>query len=94
MGQIVVGSAMFLSITYLVVRRSMTVALAAFAGVFLLVLGIFLFIQALKTRLDVTLFFLLATGIPVSAIYSIFVAALIWIQLENRDGNPTPSQAA
>jgi hypothetical protein len=35
-------------------------------------------IQAIKNNLEVVLFFLTATGIPVSAIYCMFIGTRIW----------------
>jgi hypothetical protein len=37
------------------------------------------FIQSVKTRLDVPLFILIALGIPVTAMYCIFIAGRIWV---------------
>ena len=40
--------------------------------------ALFLSIQGIKNNLEVLLFFLTATGIPVSAMYCMFIGSRIW----------------
>jgi hypothetical protein len=77
-GIVTVGFAGFVTTLYLFFRRSIVLWLTtiltcgALAGIF------FSVIQSVKYRLDVTLFVLIALGIPVSLIYTTFVGMKIW----------------
>jgi hypothetical protein len=79
MGQVTVGLAALLTALYLWFRRSLLVAFIAVSGAGIFSGLMFAFIQSIKMRLDVPLFILIALGIPVTAIYSIFIAGRIWI---------------
>ncbi len=79
MGQITVGLAAFLTALYLWFRRSILIALIALSSAGIFSGLMFGFIQSIKTRLEVPLFILIALGIPVTAMYSIFIAGRIWI---------------
>jgi hypothetical protein len=78
MGQITVGFALLLTAIYLCCRKSILVALTAGLGVLAFWSVLFETIQVIKTNLEVPLFFFTATGIPVSAIYCIFIGTRIW----------------
>lgn len=79
MGQVSVGLAAFLTALYFWFRRSVIVAAVALSGSAIFSGLMFGFIQSIKTRLDVPLFILIAFGIPVTAMYSIFIAGRIWV---------------
>ncbi len=79
MGQITVGLAALLTSLYLWFRRSVIVAAVAITGSAIFSGLMFGFIQSVKTRLDVPLFILIALGIPVTAMYCIFIAGRIWV---------------
>ncbi len=79
MGQITVGLAALLTALYLWFRRSVIVAAVAITGSAIFSGLMFGFIQSVKTRLDVPLFILIALGIPVTAMYCIFIAGRIWV---------------
>ena len=77
-GIVTVGFAGFVTTLYLFFRRSIVLWLTtiltcgALAGIF------FSVIQSVKYRLDVTLFVLIALGIPVTLIFTTFVGMKIW----------------
>lgn len=78
MGQISVGLAGFLTVLYLYYRRSILVA-AVTLGAAAIFSGVtFATIQSIKNNLEVPLFILIALGIPVTALYCIFIAGRIW----------------
>ena len=78
MGQVTVGFAALVTGIYLFYRRSFLVALTAI-GVFVVFwTALFVSIQAIKNNLEVILFFFTATGIPVSAMYCMFIGSRIW----------------
>lgn len=79
MGQVTVFVSLSLTLLYLYFRRSVLVAMAAGVASLIFWVAIFVSIQAIKNRLEVPLFFFTATGIPVSAMYSMFIGARIWI---------------
>ncbi len=78
-GQISVGLAAFLTALYLWFRRSVIVAAVALAGSVIFSGLMFGFIQSIKRNLEVPLFILIALGIPVTAMYCIFISGRIWV---------------
>ena len=78
MGQITVGLAAIVTTLYLFFRRSLVVALTVLVSAMLLSSVAFMSIQSIKYRLDVTLFVLIALGIPVTILYCLFVGMKIW----------------
>jgi hypothetical protein len=86
MGQITVGFAMLLTAIYIWCRKSVLVALTAGLGALAFWSTLFETIQVIKTNLEVPLFFFTATGIPVSAIYCIFIGTRIWTIRGGADG--------
>jgi hypothetical protein len=78
MGQVTVGFALLLTALYLFYRRSLAVALVTIGCSVAFWLTLFLTIQAIKNHLEVLLFFFTATGIPVSAMYCMFIGTRIW----------------
>lgn len=82
-GQGMIAAFAALLVGYFWVRRSWAVFLLTTCSAALFTLLFFATIQALKYRLDVTLFLLMATAIPVVALLSLFVASRLWIMLDN-----------
>jgi len=78
MGVITVGFSFFLTCLYLYYRKSILVAATAFCCSVVFWGALFLSIQGIKNNLEVLLFFFTATGIPVSAMYCMFIGARIW----------------
>ena len=78
MGQITVGFAACITALYLLFRRSLVIALTTVVTGAVLSSVAFMSIQSIKYRLDVTMFVLIALGIPVTLMYSVFVAMRIW----------------
>jgi hypothetical protein len=78
MGMITVSFSFLLSCLYLFYRRSILVACTAIGFSVVFWVALFLSIQGIKNNLEVLLFFLTATGIPVSAIYCMFIGSRIW----------------
>lgn len=78
MGQVTVGFAALLTVLYLFYRRSFVIVATILVMAIILSSGLFASIQTVKNKLDVTLFFLIALGIPVSAMYSMFIGMKIW----------------
>lgn len=79
MGQVTVLLSVSLTLLYLYYRRSIVVSLAAIGSTIFFWSLLFITIQAIKNNLEVPLFFFTALGIPVSAMYSMFIASRIWI---------------
>ena len=78
MGQVTVGVAAVVTALYLYFRKSLLVAGTVLAIATVLLSIAFMTIQSIKNDLDVTLFILTALGIPVCAIYTVFVGTKIW----------------
>lgn len=78
MGQFTVGLAAFITALYLLFRKSFVIALTVALSCVALSSIAFMSIQSIKYRLDVTMFVLIALGIPVTFIYSVFVGMKIW----------------
>lgn len=78
MGPITVLFAMVISVIYLWSRRSWLISAVALISTIAFWSCIFGGIQLVKNDLDVVLFFFTALGIPMSAIFSGFVATRIW----------------
>jgi hypothetical protein len=78
MGQVTVGFALLLTCIYLFYRRSVAAAAVAIGCSVIFWAVLFLTIQAIKNNLEVVLFFFTATGIPVSAMYCMFIGTRIW----------------
>lgn len=78
MGQVTVGFFGFVTALYLFFRRSIVIALTVLATGGLLASIFFMTIQSVKYRLEVPLFILIALGIPVTLIFTTFVAMRIW----------------
>lgn len=78
MGQVTVGFALFLTALYLFYRRSLLVTCVALGCALIFWTALFMSIQGIKNNLEVVLFFLTATGIPVSAMFCMFIGARIW----------------
>jgi hypothetical protein len=78
MGQVTVGLSFLLTVWYLVSRKSLLAFLTVLGGSILFGMVLFATIQVIKNNLEVPLFFFTATGIPVSAMYCIFIGTRIW----------------
>lgn len=78
MGAITVALSFSLTVWYLISRRSVLVALTVLGGSVLFWGVLFETIQVIKNNLEVPLFFLTAMGIPVSAMYCMFIGTRIW----------------
>ena len=79
MGPVTVLLAMGVSCLYLLSRRSWLIAGVSLAATVAFWSFIFATIQSVKNDLDIFLFIFTALGIPVSAMFTIFVATRIWI---------------
>lgn len=78
MGQVTVGLAAFVTALYLWSRKSIVIALTVLASSALLSSILFMSIQSIKHRIDVTMFILIALGIPMTFIYTVFIAMKVW----------------
>jgi hypothetical protein len=78
MGVVTVGFSLFITSLYLFFRRSLLILAAALFSSGALAGLFFVFVQSVKYRMDVTLFVLIALGIPVTIIYTTFVGMRIW----------------
>lgn len=78
MGVVTVGLALFVTALYLYYRRSALVLLSTILSSGTLATIFFVSVQSVKYRMDVTLFVLIALGIPVTLIYTTFVGMRIW----------------
>jgi hypothetical protein len=78
MGPITVLFAMGVSCIYLWSRRSWLIGAVALGSTIAFWSSIFGVIQLVKNDLDVVLFIFTALGIPVSVMFSVFVATRIW----------------
>lgn len=78
MGVVTVGFSLFITALYLFFRRSLLILAVSLLSSGTLVGLFFVFVQSVKYRMDVTLFVLIALGIPVTIIYTTFVGMRIW----------------
>lgn len=78
MGQITVGFAAFITALYLWSRKSLIIALTVLASAAMFSSVLFMSIQSIKYRIDVTMFVLIALGIPMTVMYTVFVAMKVW----------------
>jgi hypothetical protein len=77
-GQISVGLAGFIAALYLWSRKSIVIGLTILASGGLFSSLMFMSIQSIKYRIDVTMFVLIALGIPMTTLLTIFVAMRVW----------------
>lgn len=78
MGQITVGLAAFVTALYLWSRKSLVIALTVLASAAMFSSILFMSIQSIKYRIDVTMFVLIALGIPMTFMYTVFVGMKVW----------------
>ncbi|MEY4667904.1 MAG: hypothetical protein RL518_603 [Pseudomonadota bacterium] len=78
MGQVTVGLAGFVTALYLWFRKSFVIALTVLASAGILSTIAFMSIQSIKYRIDVTMFILIALGIPMTFIFTVFVGMKVW----------------
>jgi hypothetical protein len=77
-GQISVGFAGFVTALYLWARKSIIIALTILASAGLFSSLMFMSIQSIKYRIDVTMFVLIALGIPMTTLLTVIVAMRVW----------------
>lgn len=77
-GQISVGLLGFVTALYLWSRRSLIIALTILASGGLFCSLMFMSIQTIKYRIDVTMFVLIALGIPMTTLLTVIVAMRVW----------------
>jgi len=77
-GQISVGFAGFVTALYLWSRKSIVIALTILASGGLFASIMFMSIQSIKYRIDVTMFVLIALGIPMTTLLTVIVAMRVW----------------
>ena len=77
-GQISVGLAAFVTALYLWARKSIIIALTILASAGLFSSLMFMSIQSIKYRIDVTMFVLIALGIPMTTLLTVIVAMRVW----------------
>jgi hypothetical protein len=78
MGQVTVGLAAFVTALYLWSRKSLVIALTVLASAAMLSSILFMSIQSIKYRIDVTMFVLIALGIPMTFMYTVFIGMKVW----------------
>lgn len=78
MGQITVGFALLLTGLYLFFRRSVLVAATTMSCAVVFWSVLFLSIQSIKNNLEIPLLIFTVLGIPVIAMYCMFVGTRIW----------------
>ncbi len=77
-GQVSVGLAAFLTALYLWFRRSVIIAVTILVSGGFFASLMFMSIQSIKYRIDVTMFVLIALGIPMTTLLTFIVAMRIW----------------
>ena len=77
-GQISVGLLGFVTALYLWSRKSFIIALTILASGGLFCSLMFMSIQTIKYRIDVTMFVLIALGIPMTTLLTFLVAMRVW----------------
>lgn len=82
LGQILVIGAVLLVIAYIYARRSFLLALTAIFAYFSFLIPMFGTIQHLKYKLEVVLFFLMAGGVPITMVFMLLVAGMLWWEKE------------
>lgn len=77
-GQVSVGLAAFVTALYLWFRKSIIIALTILASGGFFASLMFMSIQSIKYRIDVTMFVLIALGIPMTTLLTVIVAMRVW----------------
>jgi hypothetical protein len=77
-GQVSVGLAAFVTALYLWARKSIIIALTILGSAGLFSSIMFMSIQSIKYRIDVTMFVLIALGIPMTTLLTLLVAMRVW----------------
>jgi len=77
-GQVSVGLAAFVTALYLWFRKSIIIALTIIASGGFFASLMFMSIQSIKYRIDVTMFVLIALGIPMTTLLTVIVAMRVW----------------
>jgi hypothetical protein len=77
-GQISVGLAAFVTALYLWFRKSVVIALTILASGGFFASLMFMSIQSIKYRIDVTMFVLIALGVPMTTLLTFIVAMRVW----------------
>jgi hypothetical protein len=83
-GQILVLCSFSITIWYFFARRSWLVVLSFLTGFFIFAIPTLATIQLIKNNLNLTLFFLLALGVPVSIFYICTMACRIWCEADKQ----------
>ncbi len=83
-GQMLFAAALILTLIYVYVRKSLMIALAVFLANLMFIIPTMITMQlvANKNRFEVTMFFLIASCIPVSIFYIFAVAGKVWYLIE------------
>jgi hypothetical protein len=84
-GQITVGFSLIMTAWFFVVRRSWALVGTAFCSTVIATIILASSIQAIKYNIDLPMFLLMALGIPVSAIYCLFIGSRIWAAVNPED---------
>ena len=77
-GQVSVGLAAFVTALYLWFRKSIIIALTILVSGGFFASLMFMSIQSIKYRIDVTMFVLIALGIPMTTLLTVIVAMRVW----------------
>jgi len=77
-GQVSVGLAAFVTALYLWFRKSIIIALTILVSGGSFASLMFMSIQSIKYRIDVTMFVLIALGIPMTTLLTVIVAMRVW----------------
>jgi hypothetical protein len=88
-GQITVGFSLIMTTWFFIVRRSYALFGVVFASALLAAIILANSIQAIKYNIDLPMFLLMALGIPVSAIYCLFIGSRIWAAVHPEDDGVT-----
>lgn len=87
MGQVVTILAVTMLGLYLYARRSWQMLFLVIFSYLVFLAPTLIFMQQLKYRLELVLFFLLAGGIPVSIIFTLVMAYKFWVEAEYNYSN-------
>jgi hypothetical protein len=94
----IIGQALFAAVVvllgvYLYSRRSLSLTAGMVGAPLTLVILFMASAQMLKYRLEVPLFLLVATGIPVTVMAIVALVAMIWLRFSPEQFEPTPKRS-
>ena len=86
-GQLLFVIALSLTLVYFYVRKSVGIILISLAAHAIFIISLFTIIQQVKHKVDVALFFMMATCIPITIFYCLLIAGRTWYLIDMKHKN-------